>query len=75
MPIWLLYSLLIEHQFGPILAHAPDTMNPCSADPQLRQLAADLMRDDLARINPIPAVMYNFHPGSHVGQGLDRQFC
>ncbi|MDD3866691.1 MAG: deoxyribonuclease IV [Eubacteriales bacterium] len=66
-----LCALLDEHGFAPVLAHAPYTMNPCSADPQLRQLAADLMRDDLERIRPIPGVLYNFHPGSHVGQGID----
>lgn len=66
-----LCDLLAEHAFAPVLAHAPYTMNPCSADPDLRQLAADLMRDDLERIRPIPGVLYNFHPGSHVGQGID----
>lgn len=66
-----LCDLLAEHAFAPVLAHAPYTMNPCSANPDLRQLAADLMRDDLERIRPIPGVLYNFHPGSHVGQGID----
>ena len=64
-----LRDFLQAHQFAPILAHAPYTMNPCSKDPQLRQLAADMMQDDLKRLAYLPGQLYNFHPGSHVGQG------
>ncbi len=54
---------------GPIVAHAPYTMNACAADPSLRTFAQDMMRDDLARMEYIPGNYYNFHPGSHVKQG------
>src|SRR5690554_2926708 len=66
-----LRDFLQAHQFAPILAHAPYTMNPCSKDPQLRQLAADMMQDDLKRLAYLPGQLYNFHPGSHVGQGAE----
>lgn len=54
---------------GPLVAHAPYTMNACAADPQLRAFARDMMREDLARLELLPGNYYNFHPGSHVGQG------
>lgn len=66
-----LRSFLTEHNFAPLLAHAPYTMNPCSADPHLRQLASDMMKDDLNRLNNLPGQYYTFHPGSHVGQGIE----
>lgn len=56
---------------GPIVAHAPYTMNACAADPDLRTFAQNMMRDDLARMEYIPGNYYNFHPGSHVKQGAD----
>ncbi len=56
---------------GPIVAHAPYTMNACAADPALRVFARDMMRDDLARMEYIPGNYYNFHPGSHVKQGVE----
>ena len=56
---------------GPIVAHAPYTMNACAADPGLREFAQNMMRDDLARLEHTPGNYYNFHPGSHVGQGAD----
>ncbi len=58
-----------EHGFGKLLAHAPYTLNPCSADAQTRGFALEMMRDDLARMEQVPGNLYNFHPGSHVGQG------
>ena len=58
-----------EHRMGPLLAHAPYTLNPCSADPKTRIFALETMRDDLARMEMLPGNFYNFHPGSHVGQG------
>ena len=58
-----------EHRLGPLLAHAPYTLNPCSADPKTRNFALETMRDDLARMEMLPGNLYNFHPGSHVGQG------
>lgn len=66
-----LRTLLKENNFGPIVAHAPYTLNACSADPALRELAAELMTDDLARMEHLPGNLYNFHPGSHVGQGAE----
>lgn len=57
--------------FGQLLAHAPYTMNPCSADENTRRFALEAMQDDLQRMARIPGHLYNFHPGSHVGQGED----
>ena len=54
-----------------ILAHAPYILNPCSKDEGLRQLAYEIMCDDLRRLEYIPGAMYNFHPGSHVKQGVE----
>ena len=56
---------------GTILAHAPYTLNGCSADPAIREFAARTMADDLRRMEYTPGNLYNFHPGSHVGQGVD----
>lgn len=66
-----LCRLMEEHHFGPVVAHAPYTLNACSADPHLRELAEELMADDLARMEHLPGNLYNFHPGSHVGQGAE----
>lgn len=55
----------------PILAHAPYTLNACSADPKLRDFAKRTMADDLVRMEYTPGNMYNFHPGSHVKQGTE----
>ena len=60
-----------EHAFGQILAHAPYTLNGCSADPAIRDFARRTMADDLARLEATPGNLYNFHPGSHVGQGTE----
>lgn len=59
------------HQFTTILAHAPYTMNPCSADASIRAFSTEMMRDDLRRMEYLPGNLYNFHPGSHVGQGVE----
>ena len=59
------------HAFGQILAHAPYTLNGCSADPAIRDFARRTMADDLLRMEATPGNLYNFHPGSHVGQGVD----
>lgn len=66
-----LNSFMDAHGFAPILAHAPYTLNACAADPSLRQYAQDVMKDDLYRMDHFPHAMYNFHPGSHVKQGVD----
>lgn len=62
-------QLAREHRFAPLLAHAPYTLNACSADENTRRFAMEMMRDDLARMELLPGNLYNFHPGSHVGQG------
>ena len=60
-----------EHGINRILAHAPYTLNACSADEGLRDFARDTMADDLARMEYTPGNCYNFHPGSHVNQGAE----
>lgn len=62
-------SLAEKENITPILAHAPYTLNACSADPNLRDFAKRIMIDDLKRLEYTPGNMYNFHPGSHVKQG------
>lgn len=66
-----LVTLMEEHSFGPIMAHAPYTLNPCAADAGLRDYALETMADDLWRLDHIPGALYNFHPGSHVKQGTE----
>lgn len=66
-----LIRLMDAHDFGPILAHAPYTLNPCAADPGLRDYAREVMKDDLWRMDHFAGAMYNFHPGSHVKQGVE----
>ena len=61
-----------EHSFAKILAHAPYTLNACSKDEKTREFAHTAMEDDLMRMEYTPNQMYNFHPGSHVGQGAER---
>lgn len=67
----LLANLLIENNFAPILAHAPYTLNPCSPEEKTRTFAKEVMEDDLKRLGMLPCNLYNFHPGSHVGQGIE----
>lgn len=61
-----------EQGFGPLVAHAPYTLNACGAEPRVRDFARMVMEDDLKRMEAIPGNYYNFHPGSHVGQGVDE---
>ena len=61
-----------EQGIGPILAHAPYTLNAAAAEPRVREFAEQVMRDDLKRLAFTPGALYNFHPGSHVGQGVER---
>lgn len=65
-----LRGLLADNRFAPLIAHAPYTMNPCSKDPGLRELAQTMMTEDLRLLELLPGNYYNFHPGSHVGQGV-----
>ncbi len=67
-----LRTLLQEHHFAPLIAHAPYTLNPASADVKTRQFALQTMQDDLQRMEYLPGNLYNFHPGSHVGQGTEK---
>ena len=60
-----------REKFGPILAHAPYTLNACSAKEDTRRFAREVFADDLARMENVPGNLYNFHPGSHVGQGVE----
>ena len=64
-----LISLMQENGFGPILAHAPYTLNPSSGDERIRNNSYEMMGEDLALLESIPGALYNFHPGCHVGQG------
>ena len=66
-----LMELLAEHRFAPIIAHAPYTLNLCGAEEKNRAFARDTMADDLSRLEHLPGQYYNFHPGSHVGQGTE----
>ena len=61
-----------EKGIGPILAHAPYTLNAAGAEPRVREFAEEVMVDDLKRLELTPGAMYNFHPGSHVGQGTEK---
>lgn len=60
-----------EWDISPILAHAPYTLNACAADGHLREFARETMEDDLRRMEYTPGNLYNFHPGSHVKQGVE----
>ena len=69
--ILALRKLMEENKFAKILAHAPYTLNGCSADESTIQFATEMMADDLERLKYLPTSLYNFHPGSHVKQGVD----
>ena len=60
------------HDFGKIVAHAPYTMNLCAAKEDIRTFSKDMLKDDLKRMEYLPGHFYNFHPGSHVGQGVEK---
>ena len=64
-------AMLEENHFAPLVAHGAYTMNLCTADPEARAFAAEVLSDDLRRMTALPGNFYNFHPGSHVGQGLE----
>lgn len=66
-----LVKIMKDNNFAPPVAHAPYTMNPCSADEGLRQYALEMMIDDFLRLEYTPGSLYNFHPGSHTGQGAE----
>lgn len=64
-----------EQGFGQIVAHAPYTLNACSDKPEVRRFARETFADDLSRMEYTPGNYYNFHPGSHVGQGVEKGIC
>ena len=64
-------ALAAENGFGTLVAHAPYTINPCSKDERTREFARMTLADDLRRMEHIPGNVYNFHPGSHTGQGME----
>lgn len=66
-----LRDLMTQNDFGPLVAHAPYTYNPCSAKERAREFALEAMAEDLQRLEALPGNYYNFHPGAHVGQGTD----
>ena len=68
-------ELAAEHGFGTLVAHAPYTINPCSKDERTREFARMTLADDLRRMEHIPGNVYNFHPGSHTGQGIEAGIC
>ena len=67
----VLCKMQADGLLGPLIAHAPDTVNPCSKDARTREFAREVLADDLSRMELLPGNFYNFHPGSHVGQGAD----
>lgn len=64
-------QICTENAFGPLLIHAPYTLNLCSVNPDTRQFALETMLDDMQRLRATPGNFYNFHPGSHTGQGIE----
>ena len=64
-------QLLQEQKFGKLVAHGSYTMNLCTADPEAREFACQVLCEDLKRMAMLPGQYYNFHPGSHVGQGVE----
>ena len=68
-------ALAAENGFGTLLAHAPYTINPCSKDEHTREFARMTLADDLKRMEHLPDNVYNFHPGSHTGQGIETGIC
>ena len=67
-----LCEMLRAEKFGKLVAHAPYTLNPCSAKESVREFAFMAMSDDMIRMESVPGNYYNFHPGSHVGQGVEK---
>ena len=67
-----LLALMRENSFAPLLAHAPYTLNACSADSKIRDFACMVMTEDLQLLELLPGTRYNFHPGSHVKQGAEQ---
>lgn len=67
----LFNAFLLENDFGKVVAHAPYTLNPCSDKERVREFGRSVIKEDLEIMEMMPGNIYNFHPGSHVGQGID----
>ena len=67
-----LRDLLTEHAYGPLVAHAPYTMNLCSAKEDVREFSGRVLREDVEKVEALGGQFFNFHPGSHLGQGFER---
>ncbi len=67
-----LQKLMEEKSFAPVLVHASYTMNLCSADEKVRSFANRALKEDIEKMDVLPCFLYNFHPGSHVGQGVEK---
>lgn len=67
-----LKEIMAEYSFGPLLAHAPYTMNLCSDKEDVREFARNVLREDIERMKYLPDARFLFHPGSHVGQGAEQ---
>lgn len=67
----LFNAFLLENDFGKVVAHAPYTLNPCSDKEYVREFGRSVIKEDLEIMEMMPGNIYNFHPGSHVGQGID----
>ncbi len=67
-----LRNILIKNNFGDIMVHSPYTLNMASANPRTLEFAKMILQDDLERLKRIPSNLYNFHPGSHTGQGREQ---
>ena len=66
-----LQKVLKDNEFGTLVAHASYTMNLCSSNPETRANGLDMLKQDLQKMEKLPGQYYNFHPGSHTGQGED----
>lgn len=64
-------AICAEHHFAPLVAHSPYTLNPCGSELRVRDFAEMVFKDDLEILENLPGNYYNFHPGSHVGQGIE----
>ena len=69
--VYKFLELAGEHDITTIIAHAPYTLNPCSVNENTREFARMVMKEDLLRTEYLPYSFYNFHPGSHMGQGVE----
>lgn len=67
-----LLALMKENNFGKLVAHAPYTMNVCAEKESVREFSRNVLKEDIGRMEYLPGNYYNFHPGSHVGQGTEK---